>query len=154
MFPLDPKITEDLLRKWTMGNDAAVALLLEIAQIARLADDIVDEGPENRQRNTAWLLIRALVHLPGNPFYAQYAGVLSPVLTIAIIKWQQSDEWRQSGAVMRPMFGFVYREAVRDVVTAVALIIGGYDHARQVADELFDISHTADSETLEQWIRE
>jgi hypothetical protein len=152
MLPENRTFTGELLLKWANGDTAAAGFLFEIAQITRLADDIVDTDAE-RQRNVGWLLTRTLITLPTNPFYMRHAALFGPIFANTIIKWQQSDEWRQSGAVMRQNFGYVMREAIGDVYTAVAMLTGGFDHARAVAEEFFDVCHAQSSETIEDWVK-
>lgn len=49
------------------------------------------------------------------------------------------------------MFGFVGREAIEHVAYTVALITGGYEHAKTVAEEIMVVSHRPSPETFEDW---
>lgn len=142
-----------LLMKWTRGNASAADFLHQMAEMVRLADDIVDE-PENRQRNVCWLLSRAWTVLPFNAFYAAHGPVLGPLLNSIIIRWQQSDEFRISDDPLKQQFGFVMREDIGTLTIAVASIIGGYDHAKTVADEMFAVCHSGSTETVADWVKE
>ncbi|WP_373413712.1 hypothetical protein [Ensifer aridi] len=153
MLPSDPAKVREALLRWTRGDEAAADFLHEMAQIARLADDIVDED-ENRQRNVCWLLSRTLTILPANPFFVRHASVLAPQINSIIVQWQQSDEWRSSRDALKRTFGFVMREAIGSLVTAVAGIIGGYEHAKATADDFFETCHSGQRETVEDWIKD
>lgn len=153
MLPPDKSVCIAAFLRWTNGNAAAADFLWDISQVARLADDIVDEDA-NRQRNMAWLLHRVLVVLPRNPFFIANAAVLGPLMSAIIIQWQQSDEWRSDRSAMKRQFGFVYREAVGSLVPAVASITGGIVHAKAAADEFFEMCHAQSSETVAQWSME
>ena len=153
MLPSDPEAVRTAFLRWTRGDEAAADFLAEIAAIARLADDIVDED-ENRQRNVCWLLVRALTHLPLNPFFIRHAAVLAPTINNVIVQWQLSDEWRSSRDALKRQFGFVMREAVGSIVTATAAIIGGYDHAKAATEDFFELCHAGSRETVEDWIRD
>jgi hypothetical protein len=153
MLPSDPEHVRAALLRWTLGDEAAADFLNEIAEIARLADDIVDEDA-NRQRNVAWLLTRTLTRLPQNPFFNRHVAALAPLINNVIVQWQLSDEWRSSRDALKRQFGFVMREAVGSIVTAVAAIVGGYDHAKTTTEDFFELCHSGSRETVEDWIKD
>lgn len=153
MLPDDLGDRRALVLRWTRGDEAAANFLHQMAEMVRLADDVVDEA-ENRQRNVCWLLSRAWTVLPFNPFYQAHGIVLGPLLNSIIIRWQQSDEFRVSGDRLKQTFGFVIREDIGTLTIAVASIIGGYEHAKQVADEMFAICHSGSTETVDDWVKE
>lgn len=150
MLPADKNERATAFLRWANGNVAAADFLAQIAEIARLADDIVDED-ENRQRNMAWLLHRVLVQLPLNPFFIANAPFLGPLMNVIIVQWLQSDEWRVGGNDLKRQFGFIYREAVGSLVTAVASVTGGIEHAKSAADDFFEFAHAGSTETVAQW---
>uniref|UniRef100_UPI003F499D62 hypothetical protein n=1 Tax=Ensifer adhaerens TaxID=106592 RepID=UPI003F499D62 len=153
MLPSDPGAVRTALLRWTLGDEVAADFLNEMAEIARLADDIVDED-ESRQRNVAWLLVRTMTHLPVNPFFVRYAAALAPIINNVVVQWQLSDEWRSSRDALKRQFGFVMREAVGSIVTAVAAIVGGHEHAKTVTEEFFELCHAGSKETVADWIRD
>ncbi|MDE4621740.1 hypothetical protein [Sinorhizobium meliloti] len=153
MLPSDPAEVRSAFLRWTRGDEAAADFLAEIAAIARLADDIVDEG-ENRQRNVCWLLVRTMTRLPVNPFFIRHAQALAPLINGVIVQWQLSDEWRSSRDALKRQFGFVMREAVGSIVTAVAAICGGYDHAKTTTEDFFELCHAGSRETVEDWMKD
>lgn len=153
MLPASKNETAAAMLHWANGNEFAAAFLMEISEIARLADDIIDED-DNRQRNMCWLLHRALTVLPRNPFFVAHVHALAPLMDVIIIQWQQSDEWRVERDAMKRTFGFVYREAVGSLVTAVASITGGIEHAKKSADEFFNLCHAQSTETVATWSME
>ncbi|MDX0467438.1 hypothetical protein [Sinorhizobium meliloti] len=153
MLPSEPEAVRAALLRWTRGDLAAADFLSEISEVARLADDIVDED-ENRQRNICWLLVRTLTVLPLNPFFIRHAGTLAPLINNVIVQWQLSDEWRSSRDALKRQFGFVMRETVGSIVTAVAAICGGYDHAKTTTEDFFHTCHSGSRETVEDWIKD
>lgn len=148
-----PDNHREMFLRWTRGDEYAADFLEDIANVARLADDIVDED-ENRQRNMCWLLYTTLTKIPTNPFYLAHLVELKPLITNILIQWHQSDEWRSGRDARKRTFGFVYRENVGGIAMAVAGIIGGYEHARAVADEYFETCLSWSDETVEQWVKE
>lgn len=153
MLPKDPRDAQACLMRWTGGHGAAAEFLSEIAAIARLADDVVDKA-EHRQRHLCWLMSRALTVLPLNPFFVAHAAQLAPMLNTILVQWELSDSFRQSGDRLKETYGFVMREAVGGLVTAVAHILGGYEHGRLVAEDFFATCHAGSPETVEDWVRE
>ena len=153
MLPEHDDDRQAALLRWANGDRMAAAFLLEIAEIARLADDIVDED-DNRQRNVGWLLHRTLTVLPQNPFFLANAARLAPLIAVVIVQWRQSDEWRGTRDALKRTFGFVYREAVGSIVTAVACLTGGPEHAKAAADDFFATCHSGSTETVAEWAME
>lgn len=139
--------------EWAKGDQDAADFLVQMAEIARLADDIVDEDV-NRQRNACWLLSRCLSRLPLNPFFAKNAASLAPLVNMIIIYWEKSDEWRRSGDRQKQTFGFVMREGIQMLATSVGFIVGGYEHAKFVAGEVFELCLSGSDETVDSWIGE
>lgn len=152
MLPENREARRAAFLRWTGGNDMAAALLEQISEIARLADDIVDEA-DNRQRNVAWLLERTMTVLPQNPFYVRHVAALAPLITSILVQWQQSDEFRASGDPLKHQFGFVMREGVGSLVTAIAALIGGYEFAKDTADDFFMTCHAGSTETVDEWVK-
>ncbi|MGV2071671.1 hypothetical protein ACQZ4Z_13035 [Agrobacterium vitis] len=153
MLPDDLGRRRTLFIHWCRNDIYAAEFLMEICEIVRLADDIADEA-EHRHRNVEWLLHRALTVLPRNPFFVAHTHALAPLMTQALIRWGQSDEWRAGRDAQRRTFGFVYREDIGGLVSAVAALIGGYAHGRTVADEFFEIAHARSVETVDDWAKE
>jgi len=153
MLPSEPEAVRAAFLRWTRGDEAAADFLAEIAAIARLADDIVDED-ENRQRNICWLLVRTMTRLPQNVFFNRHLSALAPIIHTVIVQWELSDEWRSSRDALKRQFGFVMREAVGSIVTAVAAICGGYDHAKTATEDFFELCHSGSRETVEDWIKD
>lgn len=151
--PIDRDAFRRVLLGWTLGNEAAADFLREIADLARIADDVVDKDT-GRQERVRQLLDRCLLLLPNNAFYRQNAELLAPALNEALVGWQLGDDWRKSDDGKRRLFGFVYRESTDRIAVAVAFIIGGHDHSLRVARELYDICHQPFTETVEQWSSE
>lgn len=153
MLPSEPAKAREALLRWTNGDVHAADFIAQIAEIARLADDIVDER-ENRQRNVCWLLVRTMTMLPRNPFFAIHGASLGPLLTTIILQWEKSDEWRFSSDPMKQTHGFVIREAVGSLVYAVASIVGGYEHASRTVEDFFQTCHAGSTETVDDWVKE
>jgi hypothetical protein len=148
---------ETFLRVVANGDADAYDYLKIMAAAVYFADDIVDEPPDeiDTQELMAKLLWAAFVELPTNRFHQRWGAQLAPLLANAIVGWQKSDQWRQRKApgYARCVFGFVWRENMDGLVTAVAAITGGRAHAMTVSELIMDVCH-ADGETVEDWLGE
>lgn len=150
-MPIKNDKIPDLCARFANGDPAAARFLENIANIARLADDIADGDSLNPVGDMAELLTRVVVDNALNPFFQKHAEALTAVMANSIVLWRKSEDWRQSSNRKTRMFGFVSREAVEHVAYTVAFITGGFDHATRVAETIQLVSHQASEETFEDW---
>jgi hypothetical protein len=146
--------TKALMPKWTKGNDDAMLFLRQVANMARLADDIVDGDKGPVQHHMVHLMHMMLVELPQNKFFVEHHATLAPFIAQSLLFWTLSDEFKTSENWKKQAFGFVYREAADQILARVVMIIGGPDWARDVMREYFDTFHAASAETIGQWVTE
>lgn len=148
---MPPGLSDQYFNRWACGNQDAVNLLHCISTVARLADDIVDGDSEDRFADMSRLWFQTLVVAPSNPFYQQNRAALAAVLANIGLTWEASEDWRRSEAEKTRMFAFVLRECTEQFVVTVALLTGGYDHARTVIRELHEVCVASDPETFADW---
>lgn len=139
--------------RWCKGNADAARLIRDMANLARMADDLVDEG-ENPQGRLSQILELALLNLPANPFFIRHHATLAGVVMEMLAYWRLGDAFRTSGNERQEMFGFVYRESCDRLPVVVAGIIGGVDHALAVAEEVYQMMHAGSTETVADWVKE
>jgi len=131
---------------WCLGDKDAVVLLQTLAEISQIADDYADGDAEGSEKITR-LLHLSLVSLPTNPFYLNHGKWLLPVMSSSMHLWNASNEWQNE-------YGFVYREALEQIIHVVALLIGGQEHAAQVAKDVNNFYHQEHGEGIEDWMKE
>lgn len=153
-MPLSRDNLKRIAETAAMGDTDAAAFVMNVAAMARLADDLADGDAQDRPRSMADLLYRALVHHATNPFFRAHSRELCAVMTNALVLWDMSERWRESDNRKTRMFAFVVRESVEQVAYTVAAIKGGIGHARDVADDIMRLSHETSEETFEDWDRE
>lgn len=124
-----------------------------MANLARMADDLVDEG-NNPQGRLSQILELALLNLPANPFFIRHHATLAGVVMEMLAYWRLGDAFRTSGNERQELFGFVYRESCDRLPVVVAGIIGGVDHALAVAEEVYQMMHAGSTETVADWAKE
>lgn len=134
--------------EWTKGNADATRFLVTLFEISQVADDIADKDIEPSPENIGKVLHWAMVDIPLNPFYVAHSNLLVPLFSTSLAIWSNADKWQEKG------FGFVYREILEQVITMTAFIVGGYDHAQMVANEVYEFYHRDKSETPDEYLRE
>ena len=104
------------------GSESAGALAFELWQAVGVWDDLIDRdvpvGPQ--EINAAFW--RLLITLPANPFYAQHADLLRPLLIVGVANWMAGNELAVEGHKDLEWFmrmGFV------DVLVLCAFLNGG-----------------------------
>ena len=139
-------------RQWCCGDETAVDMLRIIGEASRIADDFVD-GDTQSPDDMAALLHLLLVALPSNQFYRQHQMWLLPVMVAGLQQWNASNDWAVSSDENVQMFGYVYREAMEQIISVVAMLCGGDAHGRQVAKEVNDFYHQRHGETFKEWVQ-
>lgn len=148
----DPNV-QNMMNRWCCGNADATRLLLQMSQLAREVDDLVDVGGDVQDRITT-ILELSLVHIAANPFYMRFAGPMSAVIFEMLTYWRLGDQFKKSDDEKKQIFGFVYRESTDRLAVVVAGLLGGSDHAKSVAEELYAMTHGKSKETLADWLAE
>lgn len=99
---------------------AAESFICTIWDLIQFFDDVEDKDPVQMPVHEAVTL--AMVRLPMNQFYQQWMATLSPAITLAIEKWQMSNEMEayQCGDAR----SFMWRAAFYDVLANVCIIEG------------------------------
>jgi hypothetical protein len=113
--------------------NAAVIWLLDLFEAIQTFDDYADEDKVDRARLDNLIFI-TLVGMPSNPFYAKHIYELSPVLTLAIMKWKASDTMEKSGRANESSFS--WRASYYDVVLAVVSIVHGHLVAMNISQDV------------------
>jgi DNA-binding FadR family transcriptional regulator len=145
-MPFSDSEEAEKLHEWTLVDKDAVVLLQNLAEISQIADDYADgdaDGPEKITR----LLHLSLVAIPTNPFFMKHGQWLVPVMSSSMHLWNASNDWRNE-------YGFVYREALEQIIHVVALLTGGQEHAAQVAKDVNKFYHQIHGERIEDWMKE
>jgi len=142
--------------RWCKDDTAAVDFLSGLGALSQLADDFADGDvcDENLQAEMAHLLHWAIVDMPRNPFFRAYQDFLTPVMSAALLSWDASNRWAASENEPTQMYAYVLRESMEQVFYSVATIIGGFDHARLVVDELHERLHVEEQQPFASWQRE
>ena len=142
----------DKLHEWFLGDANAIKLGLDIIAVTQLADDFVD-GDKDFDKSACMvkLLHIALVDIPINPFYAVSRQWITPLISSAILAWEQSNRLEQCKSDTELAFAFVYRDLLDLVIVQMALLLGGYEHARKVQQDIYTYVHTPKEQSFAEW---
>tara|TARA_Y100000593_G_C4247810_1_gene305600 strand:+ start:221 stop:667 length:447 start_codon:yes stop_codon:yes gene_type:complete len=145
-MPFSAEEEHQIYLKWCNNDEQAVKFLHDISEISQIADDFVD-GDVSDSESMTRLLHLSLVSIPTNPFFLCHANWLVPIMSSSMLLWNASNGWKNE-------FGFVYREALEQIVGIVAGIVGGHEHAIQVTKELNEFYHQTHGEGYDNWLKE
>lgn len=112
------------------GNEAAAHFLDVWNNLLEAADDVVDEptNPEFKIR-TYELFNQAYSH----PFYLAHVREFSLLVSLINNAYADSEECAKSNLPWKKELGDVLRHSSGEMVRAVALICGGYEHLRSIS---------------------
>lgn len=140
-----------LALKWANGDEQAAEVLINFAHFARAIDDVIDGDAKDPASMMGNMLATALTRTATNPFYLKHQAAFLAAGVGALIGWRIADDFRKAEDEKTRMFGFVYREAINQIVWMVAYLTGGFDHAVSAAKELHELAIVSSSETLHDW---
>ena len=127
----------ELIHKAAQGNNAAVEFVVDSLLIAHTWDDLIDKDRAVLPGEINGAFYLALVKIPLNPFYQKHQERLALFVQRCIADWLIATKWEQNGTITQQQaeIAYITRSSYTQVITEVALICGGFDHA-------FDIQET------------
>lgn len=154
MLSSDPAERFRLILPLTGGNEDAAALLVQVGDMIRLADDVADGDAADPQEAMARVLQIALAEIPANPFYDLHRHMLSHLLGSMVTFWQVSNRFQKRIDARSNTFGFVLREAGEHFTLQVCALCRGWESAADIYEEIFALVHAERTETVEDWAEE
>ena len=105
------------------GNAAAVDLVLRIAEISHIWDDLVDKDKpvSDAQINRAFGI--ALLELPKNPFYQAHCLDLLPVMTTGTLNWLTANKYEKTQDKEAHALAHVLRYGIADIALFIAHVL-------------------------------
>lgn len=137
-------------------NEDAAALLVQVGDLVRIADDLADGEESDPQEAMADLMTIACAEIPANPFYDANRFYLAPLLGAMFAQWRISNRFHRSGDEKKETFGFVLRESPEQFALHVIALCVGWPAATETYENaLYPIiaARTA-GETVETWSEE
>jgi hypothetical protein len=141
----------DFLEMAFNGNQSAIDLALLLARVSHVWDDLIDRDKpvSNEQINQAFYAM--LITLPSNQFFRDHADSLLPLMAVGAMNYEIANQYEAEGGKESLALAHVLRYSIADVLTAIALIIGGPDWVRQIGPEM---RRRCQKDTLEDYLNE
>lgn len=130
-----------LVRRWMLGNDQAADFVLMLFAASHLADDVVDGDSADPLADQGRLWALFFGRLMPNPFFQRHAERFAGAIAPAVHDWVLATRWQRSGDSVQRLFAYVLRTTLEHAVIVAADIVGGFDHAQEVAAELRQVFH-------------
>ena len=125
------------LERACLGDREAMDFLLLWNRYVHEIDDILD-GDADSAEDILRTFARAAM-LYSHPFYLKNIAALRQVVLIVTNAYADSVAWEKSGVEWKRNWADHNRHAGLEMVLAVAMILGGYDHARAISPEQREI---------------
>jgi hypothetical protein len=128
------------------GNAEAADFLCLWARYCHAVDDVVDGDTKDAEGIISAFALAPLVY--GNAFYLENISALRVVALLVSNMYADSEDMKDGGKPWMRQFADVYRHAGNEMVMAVALICGGYEHVRAISFEqratCYEVQHSDD----------
>jgi hypothetical protein len=132
----------EAMQRVCLGNQDAIRFLDDITEVLHFWDDLIDRDHDLMDAKINKIMWTALVTLPRNPFYVQHFVSLNAVLVTAIINWQVATDFeRKPYSDNDEVIAFIIRSSYIDLMTLVAVLCGGQDHAATIMREARELWH-------------
>jgi hypothetical protein len=113
--------------------EPAVNWLMTMFDVIQTLDDFAD-GEQVERKDLDALIWNTLVALPGNAFFMQHAGMLLPVIAMAILKWQASDQAEREGRADER--AYMWRAGYYDLVLMAVLLTHGSLKTTEISEKI------------------
>lgn len=123
------------LRMITCGNESAARFLIIWGELSERLDDIVDETTDAEFKIKTAQLFNLLY---SQSFYREHVQALYLLVSLINNAYADAELCVISVQPWKIALGDVLRHASADMVRAVALICGEYDHLRSISMELHE----------------
>lgn len=121
--------------------------LLGLWTAIQVFDDVADGDTVSRNDLTA-AIVNTLIVMPANPFFRAHVDQLTPVLTLAFLKWSASDTAERNGRAGPK--SYMWRASYYDVVMIVVALCHGVSSASNDAEAVMNLY----GETLDGYMKE
>lgn len=125
------------------GNEHALGFLLLLFNILHTWDDLVDNDKPVSSKTISGVFWDCLITLPSNGFFQHNKATILPILSTIILQWEAATNLEKTKHKSEHSLhiAFILRSTYADLITHCALLIGGYEWARQVSIELREFNY-------------
>jgi hypothetical protein len=134
---------DEFFAKVARGDQGAHAACAALYHFAHTIDDLVDQ--DNKEECTPDHVARVLVEffamMAHNRFWQANQSSLLPLVMTAILDWADSMDWQKGGTEQQRQDADVIKGSWHNVIYHIALLCGGFDHARAITREHREYAH-------------
>jgi hypothetical protein len=139
------------LLQWMQDDKEAVDFLVTLFSIGEVWDDLIDRDKPITDEQIHQGFIMAIFDLTANPFFAEHASFLRPVMLMGANAWMDSAIYEKQGDEHWYHWSFILRGWYMEMVAMCAFLTGGYDNMRAVGLEARSFFQ---GETIDEYIRD
>jgi len=140
------------LLEWFKGDRQALEFLLLLSDITETWDDLIDRDRPVSEEEIHGAFMKALLILPMHPFYMKHFSYLFPIMNQAVNSWLDANDLVRRGNNGK-RYAFVLRNMDIQIAQAIAYLVGGWEHMRQVSAEMWDYFGVKQDD-YEEWVAE
>lgn len=135
-------------RRWFFDNCPAIEFINQLFTAVELWDDLIDKDVEISDDRVNNVFTMLMYCLPGNDWFIAHRFHYLPLIMQAINGFQDANNMALSKDIKLRNIAFHIRNLGIEIHIATALLIGGYDHMRNVSPEIREFFAF---ETFEEW---
>lgn len=130
--------SKELIMLAANGNNQALEYLLEMDAVERVLDDLIDKDFEVSNHNLLRVFRWMMIECYANVFYMKNLYTLATCHALVMSAWEQSNDM-EHGTDTEKVYFHVLKEGFIQIISAVALLTGGYSHMREVEKKAWQI---------------
>jgi hypothetical protein len=138
----DPEFN-NCLREIARGNESAFKFMLFIAEISNFWDDLIDRDVKLSDEEINAAMWTAMIELPRNEFYVTHFNELNSVMATGMQTWFVSTQFEREGGHYAAA-AYTLRSSYMNIFSMVALLCGGYTHARIMTPDICKLAFRED----------
>lgn len=138
------------LLEWFNGDAEAVEFLLLLSEITELWDDLIDGDKPILAEQVNTVFMKALLVLPGHPFYRKHQAYLMPLMIHAINSWHLANTF-EKGTNNERALAYTLRNLDILIAEAIVYLTGGWARMREVSPHLWRL-FGAGQDDIEVWL--
>jgi hypothetical protein len=134
--------------KWFLGNEEAINFINSFFYAIELWDDLIDKDVPITDENINEVFTHLMFVLPQNKWFASNVSYYSPLIMSMINGFHDSNVMCKSDKKHLRNLAFHIRNLGTEIHIATAFLLGGYQHMREVSQEIREFFAF---ETFEEW---
>lgn len=136
-------MTEEFINECCLGNRSAAQFCRAYINYCHSLDDLLDR--DNDESNPPDYVVRVQMEmfatLSSNGFFLEHKAALLALMLSGFHAWIDSMDWQASGDPVKVYDADCLKGVYHGVFYHVALLVGGYDHARKISKSHRSFDH-------------